>query len=209
MSKRDIENPFRVKGGEPKMAKKTERIFTDEEILLLNEMVGMGVRILRNKKVGVEHPEFQERKKEAINMVFGLTNIFSKEDQDRMWPSLARRIEDTLAVPPEEYFRRKRAKELKDSFGQPENKKTQEQLNKARVIILEKRGKGRKKAKVDATMIRDVVYLALKDYRYSGTKMREAAANVLKYYLCAEYMIPTNDPNLRSMSDPTRQRDLF
>lgn len=209
MSKGDIENPFRVKGGEPKMGKDLERVFTNEEVLLLNEMVGMGVRILRNKNMSVEHPEFQERKKEVINMLFGQMQIFSKEDQDRMWPSLARRIEDTIAVPPEEYFRRKWARKLKDSFGKPENEKTQEQLDKARGIILDKRGKGRKKVKVDAAMVRDAVYAALKDYKYSGTKMREAAANVLKYYLCAEYMIPTNDPNLRNLSDPSRQRDLF
>lgn len=209
MSKRDIENPFREKGGDPQMGKKRERIFTDEEVLLLNEMVGIGVRILRNKGIGIENPEFQERKKEVINIIFGKMEILSKEDQDRMWPSLASRIEDTIAVPPEEYFRKKRAKELKDSFGEPENEKTREQLDKARSIILGKRGKGRKKAKVDAAMVRDAVYSALKDYRFSGTKMREASANVLKYYLCVEYVIPTNDPNLRSISDPSRQKDLF
>lgn len=208
MNKRGIENSFATKG-EPQMAKKPERVFTDEEIMLLNELVGMGVRILRNKGIGVEHPEFQERKKEAINIVFGLTDILSREDQDRMWPSLARRIENTIAVPPEEYFGRKRAKELNDSFDQPENKKTREQLEKARDVILAKRGKGRKKVKVDAAMIRDAVYFALKDYKFSGTKMKEAAANVLKYYLCVENKIPTNHPDLKKLSDPIRQRDLF
>lgn len=191
------------------MGKKPERFFTDEEVLLLNEMVGIAVRILRNKEISVEYPEFQERKKEAINIVFGLMEIFSKQDQERMWPSLARRIERTMEVPPEEHFRRKRAKELKDSFGKPENEKTRKQLDKAKNIILDKRGRGRKKAKVDAAMIRDAAYSALKDYKFSGTKMREAAANVLKYYLCTEYIIPTSNPDLKRLSDPSRQRDLF
>ncbi|HBB36401.1 MAG: hypothetical protein UX02_C0004G0028 [Candidatus Moranbacteria bacterium GW2011_GWC1_45_18] len=209
MSQGDIENPFRKKGGDPQMGKKKDRIFTDEDVSLLNEMVKIAVRILRNKGVSVEHPEFQERKKEVIGIVFGITEISSKEEQDRFWGSLARRIENTISISPEEHFRRKRARELKDSFDQPENERTREQLDKARSIVLEKRGKGRKKAKVDAAMIRDAVHLALKDYKFSGAKMREAAANVLKYYLCADYMIQTDDPNLKRLSDPSRQRDLF
>lgn len=209
MSKGDIENPFRKRETEPKMGKKKERVFTNEEVSLLNDMVEIGVRILRNKEVSVEHPEFQERKKEVINIVFGITGITSKEDQERMWGSLARRIEETIRIPPEEHFRRKRAKELIDSFGKPENEKTREQLDKATGIILNKRGKGKKRAKVDAAMIRDAVYSTLKNYKFSGTKMREAAANVLKYYLCVKHAIPTNDPNLRNLSDPARQRDLF
>lgn len=187
------------------MASKQERVFTDEEVLLLNEMVGIAVRILRNKEVSVEQPEFQERKKEAINIVFGLMEIFSKQDQERMWPSLARRIERTMEIPPEEHFRRKRTRELKASIGEPDDEKTRELLDKVSGTIstMVKRGK------VSAAIIRDAVYQTLRGHKYSSKKIKEAKAGALKYYLCAKYGISTSDPDLKSISSPSRQKDLF
>jgi len=205
MSKRDIENPFREKEGEKQMGRKKERTFTDEEVIQLNEMVAAAVRILRNKEISVEYPEFQDRKKETINILFGVRGITSKKDQEKMWPSLARRIELTMSVPPEEHFQKKRLNEIRASFGKPEDERTHELLN----IAMEKISAAVKKRKVTATIIRDAVYQAISQIRYPSAKSKEAEAKVLKYYLCVEYKVSTSDPDLKSISDPSRQKDLF
>jgi hypothetical protein len=203
MSQGDIENPFREKKTEKK--KRKERQFTDEEIERHNKMVGAGLRILRNKGVSVDHPEFQTYKKEAINILFGIWKITSPEEQSRIWGILAARLEDGMQETPEEYFQKKRAKELKRSFEEPVKEEIREQLGKAReelrLLI------GRKKATAEA--IRDAVYKVITKQMFPNWKTREAKAKVLKYYLCAENGIPTSDPALKNLADPERQKDLF
>jgi hypothetical protein len=204
MTTKKIENLPNKKENKPQTREK-ERKFTDEEISQLNEMVAAAVRILRSKEISINHPEFQEYKKEAINIVFGERNIISRQDQNRMWPSLARRIELTMAIPPEEHFHKKRLKELKTSLGEPKDERTRELVN----IVIENISTATKGRKVTAKIIRDSVYKTLSQIRYPNSRSKEAEAKVLKYYLCVRYGISTSDPDLRSVSDPSRQKDLF
>lgn len=205
MNNGGIENPFREKEVNPKMGSKRERILKDEEVVLLRRLVAASVRILRNKEISVQHPEFQEKKREAIKEVFGANDVVFKEDQDKLWPSLALRIELTMKIPPEQHFEKKRLKEIKATLGQPGDDRTQELLNMARENI----HLSPKKRKIDAATIRDAVYQAISLIRYPSAKIKEAEAKVLKYYLAIENGFLPSDPDLKSVSDPDRQKNLF
>src|SRR4030065_192778 len=114
MNNGSIENPFREKEA-PKMGKK-ERVFTDEEVKLLNNMVGAAGRILRNKGIETNHPEFQDYKKEVIAIVYGLWDVLSPRDQEKFWRPMAARTESLMRISPQEHFSKKRAKELKKAL---------------------------------------------------------------------------------------------
>jgi len=206
MNNGSIENPFREREEKPKMGKKKyERKLTDEEVVLLNNLVDAGSRILRNKEIGIHHPEFQDYKKDAIKEVFLANNIQSQEKKDRLWPSLATRIELMIAIPPEEHFQKKRLKEIKNSLGQPDDERIRELVNMARERI----SSPSKKRKADAATIRNAVYQTIALIRYPSAKSKEAEAKVLKYYLAVENGILPSDPALRSVSDPDRQKNIF
>lgn len=205
MTKRGIENLSIGKREESQMARKKERILSDEEVALLNQLVSAGVRILRNKDISTQHPDFQEEKRLAIGEVFKANGIISKNQQDRLWPSIAARLQITMSIPPEEHFQKKRLKEIKATLGQPGDGRLQELLNMARenISLLPR------KRRADAATIRDAVYQAISLIKYPSAKSKEAEAKVLKYYLAVENGLSPSDPDLRGVSDPSRQKTLF
>ena len=187
------------------MGKNRERTFTDEEVALLNNMVGAAVRILRNKEINVDHPEFQQHKRDVVNIVFGLWDVTSPREQEKLWAAMAARTESAMRIPPEEHFRRKRAKEIYKTLGNPEDEQMRELLDEAKKEI----SATAKRKKANALLIRDAVYKTIAKQKYASKKIKEATANELKYYLCIENGIPTSDPDLKSVSDPSRQKNFF
>ncbi len=208
MRKIETGSPTQEQGGTRKMGRKKERMLSDEEVFLLNNLVGAGVHILRNKNLSVDHPEFQEEKKAAIRVVLSENGITSNEQEKRLWPSLASRIELAMKIPPEEHFQKKRMKKLQESMHKPDDPRTKGLLEIARELISISRKKGRTR-KATADMVRDAVYQTIRHIKYKTKQHKEAEAKLLKYYLCGEYQIPTNDPGLKSLSDPDRQKELF